>query len=71
VFWSESNAPALIRHSITRRLTSRRSTRPQKSSRLVKVPSASRTFTMESMAVAPTFLIAASPKWIASPDTVN
>lgn len=68
---SESNAPALMRLSITRRLTSRRSTRQQKSSRAVNGPSACRDLTIDSMAVAPTFLIAASPKCTAPPATVN
>jgi len=67
----ESNAPALMRLSTTRRLTRRRSTRAQKSTREAKAPSCSRALIMDSMAEAPTFLMAARPKWITSLATVK
>src|SRR5882762_1862984 len=68
---SESKAPALTRLSTTRRLTSLRSTRAQKSPRVEKRPTLSLPVTMDSMAEAPTFLMAARPKWITSPTTVK
>ena len=57
--------------SITRRLTSRRSTRAQKSSSVLNAPSAARVARMDSMAASPTFLMAARPKRIVSPATLN
>ena len=61
----------MTRLSITRRLTRRRSTRAQKSSSVVKAPSAARVLRMDSIAASPTFLIAASPKRMVSPATLK
>ena len=66
-----SNAPALTRLSTTRRFTSWRSSRRQKSTSDVKGPSCSRAATMASIAFCPRFLIAPSPNRIVSPSTPN
>ena len=66
---AESNAPALTRLSTTRRLTSWRSRRRQKSASDGKLPSRSRAATIVSMAFWPRFLIAPRPKRIVSPST--
>ncbi len=65
-------APALMSDSTTRLLTVRRSTRRQRSSRLVNGPAASevserpsRAATIASIAPSPTFLMAARPKRMA------
>ena len=66
---SESKAPALTRLSTTRRLTSWRSRRRQKSTSDLKRPSRSRAATIVSIAFWPRFLMAPSPKRIVSPST--
>ena len=68
---AESKAPALTRLSTTRRLTSWRSRRRQKSTSDRRNAPCSRAATIVSIAFWPRFLIAPSPKRIVSPSTPN
>ena len=59
---SPSRAPAMIRLSKTLLFNARESTRKQRSNKFSKGPSASRSSTIFSRALVPTFLMAFSPK---------
>ena len=67
----ESKAPALIRFSTARRLSSLPDMRRQKSSRLWKLPPLSRSAVSSSIAPQPMPLMATRPKRMFSPSTVK